>query len=98
MFYTDAPISGTIVPRFNSIAAYKRAIEEGNKKLDELAHRQFQAMLKNDVPAMNVLEKQYQDTERYVGSLKAELGEVMGAGIHGPKGNQLMGSGCRGNL
>jgi hypothetical protein len=50
-------------------------------------------MLKNDVPGMNALEKQYKDTERYIGSLRAELGEVMGAGIHGKKGNQLTGSG-----
>ncbi len=50
-------------------------------------------MLKNDVPGMNALEKQYKDTKKYLDSLKAELGEVMGAGIHGPKGNQLTGSG-----
>ena len=50
MFYTSAPNSGTIAPRFNSIAAYDKAIEEGNKKLDELAHRQFQAMLEKRCP------------------------------------------------
>mgnify|MGYP000946661429 FL=1 len=97
-FYTNTPNSGTIVPRFNNISAYNKAIEEGNKTLDDLAHRQFRAMLKNDVSAMNALEKQYKDTERYIGSLKAELGEVMGAGIHGPKGNQLTGSGWFGRM
>lgn len=97
-FYTNTPNSGTIIPRFNNISEYNKAIEEGNKTLDDLAHRQFQAMLKNDVPAMNALEKQYKDTERYIGSLKAELGEVMGAGIHGPKGNQLTGSGWFGRM
>jgi hypothetical protein len=38
-------------------------------------------MLKNDVPGMNALEKQYKDTERYIGSLRAELGEVMARGF-----------------
>jgi len=93
MFYTNAPKSGIIVPMFISITAYDKAIEEGKKKLADLTHQQFQGMLKSDVPAMNALEKQYKDTERYINSLKAELGEVMGAGIHGKKGNQLTGSG-----
>ena len=39
---------------------------------------------------MDALEKQYQATEKEISDLKHELGEVMGANVHGKQGNQLL--------
>ncbi len=47
-------------------------------------------MLKNDGATVNALEKQYKATEKDIADLKHELGEVMGANVHGKQGNQLL--------
>ena len=98
MFYTNGQQGGTIIPKLGSISAYQSAIEDNKKKLDDLTHQQFQLMLQNDTAGMDALEKQYKETEQAIDALKLGLGEVMGANVHGPSGNQLTGSGWFGRM
>ncbi|MEM5770878.1 MAG: hypothetical protein AAGU32_21740, partial [Bacillota bacterium] len=92
-FYTSIPQSGTIIPKLGSIAEFNRAIEVGQKRLKDLNHQQYLHMLKNDIPGMDALDETIKAAEQDIDNLKIGLGEVMGAGIHGPSGNQLTGSG-----
>jgi hypothetical protein len=48
-------------------------------------------MLQNNASEVDALEKEYKATQQAIDSLKTGMGEVMGAGIHGKSGNQLLG-------
>jgi hypothetical protein len=50
-------------------------------------------MLQNDVSGMAALDAPIKAAEQDIDGLKIGLGEVMGANVHGPSGNQLTGSG-----
>ena len=89
MFYTKAPNSSIIIPRFDSIAAFDSAIKAGQKNLDALHHQQYLLMLKNDVKGMAALDAPIKDAEKDLDGLKIGLGVTMGANIHGKAGNQL---------
>ena len=58
--------------------------------MDALHHQQFQLMLKNDVAGMAALDDPIKRAETDISDLKHELGEVMGANVHGKRGNQLL--------
>jgi hypothetical protein len=48
-------------------------------------------MLQNDVSGMAALDEPIKASEKDLDGLKIGMGEVMGAGIHGKSGNQLLG-------
>ena len=98
MFYTNGGNSGTIIPKLGSISAYQGAIKDGQKKLDDLNHQQYLLMLQNDIPGMAALDEPIKQAEQDIDNLKIGMGEVMGANVHGPSGNQLTGSGWFGRV
>jgi hypothetical protein len=91
-FYTNDQNSGTMTPRFASIAGFKAAIGEGQNNLNAMHHQQFLLMLKNDVAGMAALDEPIKQAEKDLDSLKIGMGEVMGANVHGKAGNQLLGN------
>ena len=66
--------------------------------VDDLNHQQYLLMLKNDIPGMDALDEPIKKAEQDIDNLKIGLGEVMGANVHGPSGNQLTGSGWFGRV
>ena len=77
-------------PRFYSVTAYEDEIKKQQEQLKAIHKQQFTSMLKNDGSTVDALEKQYKATEKEISDLKHELGEVMGANVHGKQGNQLL--------
>ena len=55
-------------------------------------------MLQNDIPGMAALDEPIKQAEQDIDNLKIGMGEVMGANVHGPSGNQLTGSGWFGRV
>jgi hypothetical protein len=89
-FYTNQKQSAIMEPRFYSIAAYEDEIRKQQQELKAIHKKQFENMLKNDGATVDALEKQYKATEKEISDLRHELGEVMGANVHGKQGNQLL--------
>jgi hypothetical protein len=90
-FYTNGRQSGTIVPRFGSLAECRSAIDEKQKQLEAIHKKQYANMLQNNASEVDALEKEYKATQQAIDSLKTGMGEVMGANVHGKSGNQLLG-------
>jgi len=75
MFYTNGRQSGTIVPRFGSLAEYRSAIDEKQKAIDALHKKQYHLMLQNDVSDMASLDEPIKASEKDLDGLKTGMDE-----------------------